>query len=308
MIADVKPEEIKFVDKPRSTVKEEIKARSSKPVVVKETKEDSPAPVDVIVEQPTTKDEMMADDNKSKIDDAFKELRGLMIGQNTEKIEAVSEYICCGCCKIETQNQYFVRSIDTDETLFMAKEDSWWCLRNPCLCCDCICWCCHSDCSKQRSFDMPVVPFSLRDEDAGNPEEPVMIIKRDCRSSCFPLCLQSVQVYDSAEMLLGSVHQRFRWWPLCGKFELTNESEEVVYTIYTPCIITTLCCTEAVFSVYNTKEEEVGSITKQFGTVAKEALTDSDKFKVTFPEGASPKMKAVMFAAVILFDYLFYES
>ena len=104
----------------------------------------------------------------------------------------------------------------------------------------------------------------------------------------------SVKVYDSAEMLLGSVHQRFRWWPLCGKFEVTNESEEVVYTIYTPCVLTTLCCTEAVFA------EEVGSITKQFSNVVKEALTDSDKFKVTFPEGADPKMKAI--------DYLFYES
>ena len=83
---------------------------------------------------------------------------------------------------------------------------------------------------------------------------------------------------------------------------MTNESEEVVYTIYTPCILTTLCCTEAVFA------EEVDSITKQFSNVVKEALTDSDKFKVTFPEGADPKMKAVMFAAVILFDYLFYES
>ena len=74
-------------------------------------------------------------------------------------------------------------------------------------------------------------------------------------------------------MLLGSVHQRFRWWPLCGKFEVTNESEEVV------CVLTTLCCTEAVFA------EEVGSITKQFSNLVKEALTDSDKFKVTFPEG-----------------------
>ena len=54
--------------------------------------------------------------------------------------------------------------------------------------------------------------------------------------------------------------------------------------------------------------EEVGSITKQFGNVVKEALTDSDKFKVIFPEDANPKVKAVLLAAVILFDYLFYEN
>ena len=62
------------------------------------------------------------------------------------------------------------------------------------------------------------------------------------------------------------------------------------------------------FAIYNTEEEEVGSITKQFGNVVKEALTDSDKFKVIFPEDANPKMKAVLLAAVILFDYLFYEN
>ena len=89
---------------------------------------------------------------------------------------------------------------------------------------------------------------------------------------------------------------------------MTDESGEVVYTIYTPCILTTLCCTEAVFAIYNTEEEEVGSITKQFGNVVQEALTDSDKFELTFPENCDPKMKAVLFAAVILFDYLFYEN
>ena len=151
-------------------------------------------------------------------------------------------------------------------------------------------------------------PFSLRDEDHDNPKDPIMIIKRNCRPSCFPLCLQSVQVHDSAGLLIGSIHQRFRCWTLCGMFDVMNENEEVVYTVYTPCILTTLCCTEAVFAVYNTEEEEVGSITKEFGNVVKEALTDSDKFKVIFPEDANPKMKAVLLAAVILFDYLFYEN
>ena len=300
MIAKVKPEKMKFVDKPN--VKEEIKIRNHESGMPRKMEEEK---MPVIVEQPTKE---QTADAKSKTENAFKELRGMMIGQNTEKIETFSEYICCGCCKIETENRYFLRSLDTNETLLVAKEDSWWCLRNPCLCCDCICWCCHSDCSKQRSFDMPVFPFSLRDEDNDNPKDPIMIIKRNCRSSCFPLCLQSVQVYDSVGLLIGSVHQRFRCWPLCGKFDVMNEKEEVVYTVYTPCILTTLCCTEAVFAVYNTEEEEVGSITKQFGNVVKEALTDSDKFKVIFPDGANPKMKAVLLAAVILFDYLFYEN
>ena len=40
------------------------------------------------------------------------------------------------------------------KTLLMGDDESIWCLRNPCLCCDCICWCCHSDCASRRAFTM----------------------------------------------------------------------------------------------------------------------------------------------------------
>ena len=64
MIANVKPEKIKFEDKPN--VKEEIKIRNPES--------------GVIVEQPTKE---QITDAKSKTENAFKELRGMMIGQNT---------------------------------------------------------------------------------------------------------------------------------------------------------------------------------------------------------------------------------
>ena len=51
---------------------------------------------------------------------------------------------------------------------------------------------------------MPVF-FSLRDREDESPEEPIMMIRRPRRSGC--LCLQSVEVHDSAGMLIGSVHQ-----------------------------------------------------------------------------------------------------
>ena len=53
---------------------------------------------------------------------------------------------------------------------------------------------------------MPVF-FSTRDREDESPEEPIMMIRRPRRSDCFPLCLQSVEVHDSAGMLIGSVHQ-----------------------------------------------------------------------------------------------------
>ena len=127
-IAKVKPVEVIFVEKPN--VREEIKIRGPK------GKEDT-----VVVDEQPTKEQIV--EAGSKIEDAFKDLRTVMIGQNLEKIEAASQYFFCGCCKIETENRYFVKSLDTGETRLVAMEDSWWCLRNPCICCDCICWCCH---------------------------------------------------------------------------------------------------------------------------------------------------------------------
>ena len=53
---------------------------------------------------------------------------------------------------------------------------------------------------------MPVF-FSIRDREDEIPEDPIMIIRRSRRSDCFPLCLQSVEVHDSAGMLIGTVHQ-----------------------------------------------------------------------------------------------------
>ena len=53
---------------------------------------------------------------------------------------------------------------------------------------------------------MPVF-FSTRNREDESPEEPIMMIRRPRRSGCFPLCLQSVEVHDSAGTLIGSVHQ-----------------------------------------------------------------------------------------------------
>ena len=121
-----------------STVEEKTKEKVDTSTVVEKTKEKEDTAV--VVEQPT-KEQMVEAGNK--IEDAFNDLRAVKICQKTEKIEAASQYIFCGCCKIETENRYIVKSLDTGETRLVAMEDSWWCLRNPCICCDCIYWRCH---------------------------------------------------------------------------------------------------------------------------------------------------------------------
>jgi len=260
-------------------------------------------------------------------DEDFYSLRSLLrltesitIVQKIEKLETASFWMTGGCCKIETENQYIVKNTETKKALMIAKEDSWWWLRNPCLCCDCICWCCHSNCNKRRSFTIKA--NALNHEDSSNVNEsnlenniinpPVLILRRPCRSDCFPLCLQSVDVYGKTGSFIGSVQQtmELKWYvlPTCGRFDIKDGDGKLMYVIRTPCVVSTYCCTEATFVISDAEGNEVGDIVKVHDDLAKEAFTDSDRFIINYPGGCSIKMKAVILAAMFLFDYLFYEN
>ena len=71
----------------------------------------------------------------------------VVVSQQVEKVETLSAWLSFGCCKVETENRYKVADMDSEKILFMGDEESYWCLRNPCLCCDCIYLCCHAGCS-----------------------------------------------------------------------------------------------------------------------------------------------------------------
>ena len=227
----------------------------------------------------------------------------IVVFQMVEKIETATAWFSLGCCKVETENRYKVADMDSGETLFMADEESLWCLRNPCLCCDCICWCCHSDCASRRSFTMNLTAVSL--------DGPLVLeMNRPCASDCLPCCLQSISVRDKTGYL-GCVQQKINCVPpctMCGLFEISNSNKEVIYSIHTPCVLTTCCCTEVAFTIIDKDGKEVGEITKQSANVAKEAFTDADRFFINFPENCDVKMKAVLIGALFLFDYLFYED
>ena len=65
---------------------------------------------------------------------------------------------------------------------------------------------------------------------------------------------------------------------------------------------------QAEFVISNMKGEQVGSISKASSDVAKEVITDGDRFIVNFPPGCPPEMKAALLSAAFLFDFIFYES
>ena len=53
---------------------------------------------------------------------------------------------------------------------------------------------------------------------------------------------------------------------------------------------------------------EVGQITKQWSGLLKEAFTDTDNFGVSFPLDLDVRMKAVLLGAVLLIDFMFFET
>jgi len=229
----------------------------------------------------------------------------VVVSQQVEKIETATAWFSLGCCKVETENRYVVRVADRDggDTLLVADEDSSWCMRNPCLFCDCICWCCHSNCSSRRPFTLTLTAESL--------DGPMVLeMERPCASDCLPCCLQSISVRDQSGFL-GSVQQKTTCVPpctMCGQFEVCNKDKEAIYIINTPCVLTTCCCTEVAFTILDMQGEEVGEIAKQASNIAKESFTDADRFYIIFPPNCNPQMKAVLLGAVFLFDYLFYED
>ena len=93
-----------------------------------------------------------------------------------------------------------VKEASTGRQLLLAKEDSAWCARNPCFCCDCNCWswCLDCKCSSKRPFTLTMM------EDEGSPM--VLEMSRPLASDCIPGFLQSIVVRDQTHPL-GSVNQ-----------------------------------------------------------------------------------------------------
>ena len=55
-------------------------------------------------------------------------------------------------------------------------------------------------------------------------------------------------------------------------------------------------------------EEQIGSVTKQYGGFIQEIFTTADNFLVTFPKGLDPRMKATLIATSILIVFTFISN
>ncbi|XP_068960809.1 phospholipid scramblase 4 isoform X2 [Petaurus breviceps papuanus] len=149
-------------------------------------------------------------------------------------------------------------------------------------------------------------PFILRVIDCMGRE--IMRMQRPFRCNCCCFCcscaMQELEVQSPPGMALGYVTQQ---WGCCvTKFRIENEKKEHVLNIGGPCVPS--CGSDTVFQITSLNGTNVGSICRQWPGFLRGAIADRDNFEITFPLDLSITMKAMIFAATFLIDFMFFES
>ncbi|KAM5273184.1 phospholipid scramblase 3 [Ctenodactylus gundi] len=98
------------------------------------------------------------------------------------------------------------------------------------------------------------------------------------------------------------------WHPFLPKFSIQDVDRQTVLRVVGPCW-TCGCGTDTNFEVKTRDESRsVGRISKQWGGLLREALTDADDFGLQFPLDLDVRVKAVLLGATFLIDYMFFEK
>ncbi|XP_066877813.1 phospholipid scramblase 3 isoform X6 [Kogia breviceps] len=92
------------------------------------------------------------------------------------------------------------------------------------------------------------------------------------------------------------------------RFSIQDADRQTVLRVVGPCW-TCGCGTDTNFEVKIPDESRsVGRISKQWGGLLREALTDADDFGLQFPLDLDVRVKAVLLGATFLIDYMFFEK
>lgn len=196
----------------------------------------------------------------------------LYVKQNVEQLEAISGF--------ETKNNYTIKDAQGRD-LCTAREEIDSCARN--------CW------GRNRPLELQVKDMNGRE---------IMLIMRplDCTSCGFSCCLQSTEVEAPPGNLVGFIEQEFS--VLTPTFLLKNKLGETALRIKSPL----LTCGDVEFQVLSGDgATQVGTISKKWSGLAKEALTDAENFSIEFPMDLDVKMKATTLGACFLIDFMFFE-
>ncbi|XP_048857422.1 phospholipid scramblase 1 [Brienomyrus brachyistius] len=200
----------------------------------------------------------------------------ILIHQKMELLEVL--------CGFENNNQYEIKNI-MGQTIYKALEETNCCVRNMC--------------GSLRRFNLMI---------KDNMDQEVMHLVRPwrCTGCCFPCCLQELEVQAPPGTVVGYVVED--WHPILPKFSILGPSRETVLKLDGPCLLFN-CCGDVKFELKGKDgQETVGQITKQWGGLLKEILTDTDNFGIQFPMDLDIRMKAVLVGACFLIDFMYFEK
>ncbi|XP_006895183.1 PREDICTED: phospholipid scramblase 4 [Elephantulus edwardii] len=205
------------------------------------------------------------------------QLDNIHVHQHLEPLQMVTGF--------ETNNRYDVKN-KWDQMVYLVNEDTDDFTRNA-----------------YRSLR----PFVLRVVDSMGRE--IMRMQRPFKCSCCCFCCpsarQELEVQCPPGVPIGYVAEH---WNLCrAVYSIQNEKKESVMSVYGPCS-TYGCGSDSVFEINSLDgTHNIGNIIRKWNGLLS-AMGQADHFDIQFPLDLDVKMKAMIFGACFLIDFMYFES
>lgn len=204
------------------------------------------------------------------------QLDNIHVLQHFEPLEMITRFEC--------NNKYDIKN-NLDQMVYIVTEDTSDFVRNA-----------------YRTLR----PFVLRVTDCTGRE--VLTLQRPFRCTCCCLCCsstrQELEVQCPPGVTIGFVRDH---WNLCrAVYSIQDASREAVLRVRGPCS-TYGCGSDSVFEVTSLDgASSVGSIIRKWNGLMS-AMGQADHFDIRFPLDLDVKMKAMIFGACFLIDFMYFE-
>ncbi|CAH2061034.1 unnamed protein product, partial [Iphiclides podalirius] len=182
------------------------------------------------------------------------------------------------------KNKFFVRTPDSNLVFTVEEENSWW-----------VGYLCYG----LRPMQLRVI---------NNLGQEVMRINRPyaCTARVLPCQLQHLEVFSPPGRLIGTIEQQ--WAAVRPLYLVRNEDGDEVFTIRGPYVTISLF-RDVEFTIRRQGGDLVGNTTKRWqGLLHALFLAPiTDRFGVSFDRCLSVEEKALLLAATLLIDYMYYD-
>lgn len=203
---------------------------------------------------------------------------------------------CMGC---EANTEFKIATLHSPQNDIMYAVENTSCLIRMC-------------CPALRPFEITVTNGDRK----GGPLIATFTRPCACAMACFKCCcFQEVRAKNDKGEHLGSTTETC--WICVPNFEIRKPDGSKEYTLRQStccgglcvnCCAKGCCSCRVPFNIYDDNNKEVGEISKVWGGLTKEIMTDADTFETIFPPSADPACKARILAGVFLINQLFFES